>query len=238
MKYINVIVLLFFVINIFADGIPTNRARKEYPKFELLPSLKDRDLPLICDNSTKEQFPPIISQYKTSCGQASSMGYHFAYERNLTLNTSSKLPENIMAYNFTWNFINDGNGGSWPHEGYEIAKKMGCANSADFEINNRTAWLNGYEKYYNANDCHVTDIVSFKNHEIEKLKNWFYDKGTGTGKNGGLVTFASNMVMTYEWIWEGKIITNIAKGKLSHAMTLVGYNDNISCDLNKDGKDY
>lgn len=232
-------------------GEPTPESRAAYealPYFKLDPKLRGRKLPATVDHSTnKEKFRPIFNQIGGSCGQASGFGYHFTYERNLALgkalNPNSK--ENITAYGFTWNFLNRGTGtGSWPRDGYTIASKMGSAYVTDFNNadngGSQTAWLDGYEGYYNANDCHVTEQVKFDPKDIEAIKNWFYDKGTGTGKDGGMLTFVSNVSFPTQTIASGpfageKVCTRLTDGTM-HAMTFSGYSDEIGYDINGDGR--
>ncbi|MFC1476431.1 Ser-Thr-rich GPI-anchored membrane family protein [Fibrobacterota bacterium] len=215
------------------------------PKFTVTDKLKNRPLPPTVDNSAEPEFRGIFNQIGGSCGQASGMGYHFTYERNLALGTIPDTKENICAYGFTWNFVNGGSGsGSWPSAGYNIAEAMGCGHVADFNNADNggsgTAWMNGYEGYYNANDCHVVEQVRFDNSDIEELKNWFYDKGTGSGENGGCITFGSSTSFSISTIQSGpfqgqKLSSGLPSGS-SHAMTLAGYSDEIEYDLNGDGK--
>jgi len=215
------------------------------PRFEIPEHLRGRQLPPTVDNSTKPQMRPIFNQIGGSCGQASGMGYHFSYERNLVLGTLPTTDDNICAYGFTWNFVNGGSGsGSWPSAGYNIAKEMGCGHKADFNGQDNggsgTAWMNGYEGYYNANDCHIVRTVSFSKDDIDELKNWFYDKGTGTGENGGMVTFGASVSFSTTTISSGpysgqKLATSLSSGS-AHAMTLVGYSEEVSYDLNGDGR--
>jgi hypothetical protein len=233
-----------------AGGLKPMTAQEEaawnrLPKFKLSPKLRGRQLPPTCDNSTAYEFREIFNQIGGSCGQASGMGYHFTYERNLALGTTGADPENICAYGFTWNFVNGGSGsGSWPSAGYGIAKEMGCGHVIDFNNADNggsgTAWMDGYEGYYNANDCHIVEQVTFSKDDIDELKNWFYDKGTGTGKNGGCITFGSSTSFSNTTVQSGpfqgeKLATSLSSGS-SHAMTLSGYSDEVGYDLNGDGK--
>jgi len=215
------------------------------PKFKVPEKLRGRQLPPTCDNSEAPEFRPIFNQIGGSCGQASGMGYHFTYERNLALGTLPTTKDNICAYGFTWNFVNGGSGsGSWPSAGYNIAKEMGCGHVTDFNNADNggsgTAWMDGYEGYYNANDCHIVKTVSFSKDDVEELKNWFYDKGTGEGENGGCITFGSSTSFSIQTIQSGpyegqKISTSLSSGS-SHAMTLAGYSEEVTFDLNGDGR--
>ncbi len=222
-----------------------NEGWKNTPTFKLSPQIMNRKLPKTVDNSKAPQFRKIFGSVGGCSGQISAMGYHFTYERNLCLGKEAISGDNICAFGFTWNFLNKGkNIGTWPKDGYTIAMAMGCAHKRDFngseDGGSSTIWLDNYEGYKNADDCHITEKVPFKTTEIIKLKNWFYDKGTGSGKNGGLVTFGSSVDFTVETIASGpfkgqKVATTLKNGS-AHAMTLAGYSDEVSFDVNGDGK--
>jgi len=215
------------------------------PTFTLPAHLKGRQLPPTCDHSTEPEFRPIFNQIGGSCGQASGMGYHFTFERNQALGTTAAETKNRCAYGITWNFLNGGSGsGSFPHSGYYIAQVIGCGHVPDFNNadngGSQTAWMDGYAGYHNGNDCHVTEIVKFQASDIAGMKNWFYDKATGTGKNGGCVTFCSNCNYPTTTIASGpykgeKLCTSLTDGN-AHAQTFSGYSDEISYDVNGDGR--
>ncbi|MBN1980066.1 MAG: hypothetical protein JW795_00935 [Chitinivibrionales bacterium] len=216
------------------------------PFFELPAELAGRSLPKTVDHSTEPAFRPIFLQEGGSCGQASGICYHFTFERNQLYNANGKEQKNQCAPGIAWNFLNTGKDqGSWPHDGYAIAAAMGVGHVADFNGSEYGGnylsfiWLDGYAGYYNGNDCHVTEQVKFTSNDITGLKNWFYDKATGTGKNGGVVTFVSNTTYPTKVISSGtfkgqQVITSLADGE-SHAQTFSGYTDEVAYDLNGDG---
>ena len=228
--------------------IITEEEIEEYnslPELKLPAEIRNRQIPPTVDNSTEPQFRPIFNQIGGSCGQASSTGYHFTYERNLALGTLPDNKDNICAYGFMWNFVNGGTGsGSGPSKGYSIAEKMGAAHVSDFngEDNggSQTAWMNGYEGYYNANDCHVVKQIRFDPEDIDELRNWFYDKAKGTGEDGGCVTFVSNTKLEIVTIesgpFQGELLATDLEFGSAHCMTLAGYSDEIGHDVNGDGE--
>lgn len=198
-------------------------------------------LPATVINSSQPAFRSIFSQSGGSCGQASGIGYHFTYERNLALGRVANTPANICAYGFTWNFMNGGdrNVGSWPDWGYMVTQDMGAASVADFNGSDsggsESAWTTGYQRYFNALDAKVTRVVRFNGRDIQSLKNWLFDKGKGTGTQGGLVTFACsfNTMKQTVPIPDGpfagqQVATVIQPDPPDHAMTLVGYSDEIT----------
>ncbi len=198
------------------------------------------DLPLTVRHTTSPYFRPVFIQWGGSCGQASSIGYHYTFERNQALNIPcNSNADNMSSYIFTWNFVNDGiNQGSWPAWGYQIAQYMGVARESDFDWANGTFytnWLSGYTEYMNALQCHVKadSIVTFETTDIESMKAWLYDKGTGTGTNGGAITMAA------AWPWDTSgvisdgpfagynVVTTCPAGS-DHALTIAGYSDEIT----------
>ncbi|MDP2877645.1 MAG: hypothetical protein Q8O00_15760, partial [Holophaga sp.] len=221
-------------------------ALERLPIFTLSPEQRQalaapQALPATVINSNHQAFRPIFTQNGGSCGQASGIGYHFTYERNLALGRAASSPANICAYGFTWNFMNGGdrNIGSWPDWGYSVTQDMGAASVADFNGSDsggsESAWTSGYQRYFNALDAKVTRVVKFNPRDIQSLKNWLFDKGKGTGTQGGLVTFACsfNTIKQTVSIPDGpfmgqQVATVIQPDPPDHAMTLVGYSDEIT----------
>jgi len=154
---------------ILSDFSQESRYSPNYKKFSINESIKNRELPLTCDNSTKPQFPPIFLQKESTCAQVSSIGYHFTYEKNLLLGTEATTDKNVCSYMFTYSHVYDKNG-SFTYEGYEIAKRLGCPSIEDFKINDdKSIWMDGYEKYYRASNCLVDEIVSFNQKDIKLI---------------------------------------------------------------------
>jgi hypothetical protein len=218
------------------------------PAFELSPQLRGRSLPKTVDHSLDSAFRPIFNQSGGSCGQASGTAYHFTFERNMTLGLKGSDVKNQCAPGFPWNMVNAGKDqGSIPGQGYAIEQAMGCIRVPDFNNNMYGGaylnffWPTGFQAYYNANDCHVVSQKTFKTSDVALMKNWFYDKGTGTGKNGGCITFASSVSWTnITTIPSGphqgdKVAATLAAGT-AHCMTLTGYTEELSYDVNGDSR--
>jgi hypothetical protein len=87
----------------------------------------------------------------------------------------------------------------------------------------------------------VVTQKTFQTSDVAGMKNWFYDKGTGTGKDGGCITFASSVSWTnITTIPSGphqgdKVAATLAAGT-AHCMTLAGYTDELSYDINGDSR--
>ena len=215
------------------------------------------------DNSQKDWFRPIFHQDGGSCGQASGIGYLFTYEINRIRNLPAHLPQhkhNQYPTHYTWNYLNSGTGtGSWYYCGWDIIKDSGIPNVANYGglwqfpeesppcTKRRTVWVNGYEFYStsleNKVDLEYLSINVSTPEGLQTLKHWLNDHGEG-GETGGVANFAAVMphfpedygVIPTESEEAGKKII-LAFGHAGyHAMTIVGYNDNIKYDFNGDGE--
>jgi len=213
-------------------------------------------LPPMVDNSQKVWFRPIFSQYGGSCGQASGVGYLFTYEINRVRDpqgNQSSNSTNQYPTHFTWNFLNEGNGsGSWYYDGWEIIKESGIPTVETYGglwkniTGNSKVWETGYEKYYQYLQNKVVDEYHFIDPStplgLDILKHWINDHGVGAG-TGGLANFSCYMsgavyeILTSESAEAGKkIVRNWGTENGYHAMTIVGYNDNVKFDFNDDGQ--
>lgn len=205
-------------------------------------------LPRSVNNSKQIFMPPVFEQRSNSCSQASGIRYVFTYEVNRMLNRQSAGKECLFSYLYTWNYLNEGKEeGSHPELGYNIAKVAGVPTTDIFDddvyYSSYTKWMTGYDNYIAAMKYRVKDMVQFplKTEEgIQLLKQYLYNKGE-EGKAGGLVTFSC-----YSSDWglrsyhgpsstglEDIIVKNGTDG--AHALTIVGYDDDVQYDLNGDG---
>ena len=212
-----------------------------------IPELKTGNLPPRVDNSLTKYFPEVFSQYGWSCNQASSIGYLLTYELARARNVSAYEPENQYPPLYPWNFLNrasTSNGVSY-FDSWEIIKANGCPNIIDYPfLQDGTAWMSGYDKYYRAmqNKVHHNYSLNVSTPEgLERLKRYLYDHNTGT-KNGGLANFqiASGGIrfrtLSEESYNAGSPIITSFGAIVGHAMTIVGYDDSVKIDFNGDGK--
>lgn len=210
---------------------------------------KTAALPTSFDNSTHPAFRPIFNQKGGSCAQASGVAYVYTYEINCRRGLSSDIPENQYPYDFTYNFLNsgDGNNGSNTNTGWNIIKAIGVPNVKDyggFGLGKHTRWVSGYDVYLNGMQNRLKEyfyITIRKKEDIEKMKQWFVDRANGSPE-GGCLVIAANAT--------GEVLKKLASGtpeagKVAlvkfgttggHAMTIAGYNDQIRYDYNNDGK--
>lgn len=207
-----------------------------------------KDLPLQVDNTVNPWFRPIFNQSGGSCGQASGVSYNFTYEIDYERQVPANTTENQYPSHFTWNFINGGVGnGSWHFDGWLIIREAGCPSVYDYggmSYGGQTRWMSGYDLYYNAMFNRTLDFyaIDVSTHEgLETLKQWLYSRDGGT-LPGGLVNFGAGIgESTMSYLPSGT--PNAGKSVIiewgttsDHAMTFVGYDDEIVFDYNNDGQ--
>jgi hypothetical protein len=207
-----------------------------------------KDLPLQVDNTVNPWFRPIFSQSGGSCGQASGVGYNFTYEIDYERQVSANTAQNQYPTHFTWNFLNGGvGGGSWYFDGWMIINEAGCPTVADYggiAAGGSERWMTGYDLYYNAMFNRTLDFyaIDVSNHEgLETLKQWLYSRDGGT-LPGGLVNFGAGIgqstmsTLPSGTPQAGKPVVIEWGTSSDHAMTFVGYDDEIRFDFNNDGQ--
>lgn len=243
----------------WAGGVPPITPERQaeldaIPQFVFSPQSYATSLPYKINNSEHIWFSDIFNQRGASCAQASGVAYIFTYEVNRVRNVPADVPENQYPTHFTWNFFNKGTDtiGSWVTGGWQIIKEIGVPTVADYGglwmniPNNYMVWMSGYEKYLKALDNRVIEDyyqIDISTPEgLNNLKHWLVDHGEGA-RSGGLASFSCN-------ITEGEVYGYLPPqsedpGKKvllkfgtdgGHAMTIVGYNDNIKFDFNGDGQ--
>ncbi len=207
-------------------------------------------MPSSADNSINRYFRPIFNQKGNSCAQASGIGYIFTYEINRIRNRDGKDEKNWFPSHYAWHFINNGaDMGSWPYQGWDIVTLMGCPTYDDFGgmdggDPSYTKWMTDYTKYYTGMDNKVTGQQIIENCNtpfgLNNLKQYLYDYGLGRSV-GGLASFSAHASgFIADTIRSGPHAGEVAIKKWgvggAHMLTFVGYDDNIVCDVNGDGK--
>lgn len=205
-------------------------------------------LPTSVNNANTMYFRPVFNQVGGSCGQASGVGYTFTYEINLARNLSSAVEANQYPHYYTWNFLNDGvGGGSWYFDGWDIIRDNGCPNVPIWGgmTGDNTRWLTGYDNYLSGMHNRVTTYAQITDVNtaagITNLKHWLYDHGNGSAV-GGLACFAV-LIDNSDYVNLPAGTPDAGKSMLIkwgndgyHAMTIVGYNNNVRYDFNGDGQ--
>lgn len=226
------------------------------PEMTLSPASAATTLFYKVDNSTRIFMRPVFNQEGGCCGQAAGIGYTFTYEINRLRNLDGALEENQYPTHFTWNFLNGGesDGGSWYFDGWDIVKQSGCPNVLTYggmymplSAGRHLVWMTGYDKYFQAMHNRTLEysyIDLSTPAGLETFKHWISNHNAGEA-TGGLGCFAMFL--------EGAVYSDLPPGEEGgkkiisdwhyndnedwfHAMTFVGYNDNIKYDINGDGQ--
>lgn len=231
--------------------VPLSEADKKklaaLPEWPFEPQTRRIELPAVVDNSATPYMRPLVSQVGLECGQASSIGIQFTYEINAKRKVPGNLPENQYATHFTYNFLNGGsNAGISYYESFEIVKYAGNPSVATYggmATGGPSRWMDGYANYLSAMKNRIENLYSIKTNTVEgllKVKHWIYDHGDGS-EMGGMVSFYSQFtnppnVFPAGVPEAGKHVITWWGSSPDHAMTIVGYNDNIRWDYNGDGQ--
>jgi hypothetical protein len=205
--------------------------------------------PAATDNSLLAAFRPIFNQQGGSCSQASSIGYVFTYEMNWFRGVAGNVPENQYPYDFSYNFLNSGNGanGAMPDQGFSIAMAVGIPTVSaygGFGLGMFTQWVSGYNIYLNgmANRPDSQFIVKVNTPAgISTMREWLSNHGNGSPQGGCLVfcydATGSQIVSLAAGTPQAGKKVMIANGSGGgHAVTIAGYDDSVRYDYNGDGK--
>ena len=231
------------------------------PVLVLSPESQATTLPTEVNNSDYFYFPYkdysgeikkhiYLQEGNASCAAVSTVFYTFSYEINRARGVPGLFDENKYPPNFTWNFLNDGiyDKGSGFYGNLLIVKENGVPNSVDWgnlDPADYLRWMSGYEKYHNS---HYNRIEGYsKIHTLYNpdslmlLKHWIADHNKGSAI-GGLAVFAAfgacadEVYLPPESAHAGEEATVEWGTDCEHAMTIVGYCDDIKWDYNGDGQ--
>lgn len=191
-------------------------------------------LPASVDNSRLPCFPPIIDQRGGSCAQAAGVGYMFTYEVNRLMGRDAASAENRFAYQYAWNFLNGGvDEGGFVEQGLTLARATGMMTEADYGVHpvGEFRWASGFDRYLRALSFRVVRILTF-GRDVRLVKRWLFDAGDGSAA-GGVVTFSTQSrgwdIVDYSGprsTGYTALLTRLPTDG-SHAMTIVGYDDNV-----------
>ncbi|MCF6185209.1 MAG: T9SS type A sorting domain-containing protein [Bacteroidales bacterium] len=222
--------------------IPSEAEINKIPVVKLSVKEKSKALPSSLDNSSKVYFRPVFSQTDGCCAQASGIAYNYTYEINRERGTSANVSINQFPTHYTYNFLNggDGSNGSWYTDGWDIIRADGCPTVSAYGglvHSDATYWMSGYSNYENGMNNRVKDYFAIDvstPEGLETLKHWMYDHLEGAS-DGSIVNFAAGVGdVFFNMTYDNKIIE--WEHQVNHAMTFVGWDDNISYDYNNDGK--
>ncbi len=208
----------------------------------------------VVDNSTSTAFPPIGGQGNlSSCVSWAATYYQMTYENALArgINVSGGDNSNIFSPRWTYDFCNGGsNGDSDPNSTYEVMAKNGAATLAQFPYIGDDSNPASY-RAWSLNPAVWRSAINYR-------PSWSSITGSGdsfinslkTQVAGGRVLTFCTYVQSWDYHEIGDDPNTEADNSLSgqfiatymstsqkdyHTMTIVGYNDYIWCDINRNG---
>lgn len=209
------------------------------------------------DNSKDPYFPAIGDQGSiNSCGAWSAVYYQLTHEMNRALNRQT-TPQNTFQPLFVYNLVIGGNNwGTYANDLYEIMCHTGCATVASVsDSNNIKTWNPQEDIWKEANNYRIDSFMQFRNvgdkfTRITSPRDSDLDALKIMLRSGHIISFAANV-----YSFRNKTLTALAgdpsvnSGAVgntviykvigtegSHAMVIVGYDDNIWTDINDNGK--
>lgn len=213
-------------------------------------SKENYDLPSKVDNSKLKYFPPISVQQYSSCGSFSATYYQLTYTNAFARDwdiKSSGSPNNVFSAKWTYNLLNNGEDkGTWMTWAYELFKNHGAATLSEFP------YEGGYLEWPMSQGAWRT-ALNYRVDEYGQVNNLDSEEGLKKLKqllnDGYILTFATyisswhttNILnqpsITDDDQYEGKnVVTWMDDRNLEgHAMTLVGYDDELWADINGNG---
>ncbi|MCX7804787.1 MAG: Ig-like domain-containing protein [Planctomycetota bacterium] len=214
----------------------------------LAPEGSDQPLPAYVDNSTLDAFPPIRSQGSlNSCVSWATTYYQMTHNTALARGWNARAGGDQYRFSpkWTYNFVNGGgNNGTYVSDNYNVISRHGAARWSEFPCDsNCLEWDLNTDHWRNAVYCRTNApqyVFNVSGTGLAQLKQLLND--------GYVVTFA-----TYVNSWQYKTISDDPSTSADdpfagkdccfwvngtaggHAMTFVGYNDDIWVDINSNG---
>ena len=214
-------------------------------------------LPSSVDLSVSPYFPPIQNQMiMNSCAAFSTTYYQFTYEKNKLHRVPSDTPDTWASPKWTYNMNNKGiNGPINETKAYSVLSKCGAVSWEQFPYMMQYD-ENGNlepEQFYEL-PTNLADVREAMGTRINANWSTYIIPGAGTPITSAtdsdltaIKTLLNNgkVLVIDTWMnWQEKVNGNgeiisyrcyRGKDNEGHSMTLVGYDDNITCDVNRNG---
>ncbi len=216
--------------------------------------------PAFVNNQATKHFPPIFTQAGGSCGSASRIGYMFTHEINSLRDANAAFSRNQYPTHFTWLLTNSNSGkegmaaangipNAVTYGGVTYSKVFGDQAETDRDF----GWMQGYDKWYSAMFNRIERNANFPlsvetEEGREAVKNWLWNHNGDTDFHSGGVcgigVASGNMALSIldypenEDRWSSLPTTYYVKNwgpQVDHALTIVGYDDLITFDLDGNG---
>lgn len=214
-------------------------------------------LPTSVDLSTSPCFPPIGNQGGIgSCAAWASTYYQYSYEVNKLNNVTSTENRVIYSPKWTYNNINHGSdSGSSYTNAYRLLKNQGAltqtqfpyptsATSSNYNVQELPTYANAVKDMRNALNTRLTSyttesisgtgtaITSNSDSDLKTIKNLLISQKVLTFQTWNEFDYKHG---TGSWSNTKLAYRCYDSDRSSHAMTVVGYNDNVTCDINGNG---
>lgn len=214
----------------------------------------ESQLPASCDNSTSPYFPAIGDQARSnSCASFATTYYQFTYEAN-KLNNIVTTPDNTYFPMWTYNFCRYPNdGGSTFEDNYNVLTKWGALRYSDYDnipstlTSSYTYWSDNTEAKIEALNTRISTVNTIHTPMNGSGIMISFEPGTSDTHAFDAVKhiLSSGKILTVSSISSGWVYKTTTNGETAiiqnnsnaggHAITIVGYNDNIKCDINGNG---
>lgn len=219
----------------------------------------DEQLPSAVDNSASDRFPVIGDQGRSNSCVAWSFGYYqmtnnIAVARGHSVKSgSTNVNKNyVISPKWLYNLINDGQNVPTSEEyAMEVACCYGGASWADCygettaNYGNYATWNPGTEIWRNAinnkmNKGSYLDLYDYNSEKIKLLKKLLINGYvvsfiTDSPEDGGLNNWHTMNCTVGSNSSSEKACYYVSESTASHAMTVVGYDDSVWADVNKNG---
>ena len=203
-------------------------------------------LPSSVDLSTSPCFPPIGDQKSLgSCASYATTYYQYTYEVNKLNHVNSESDRVIYSPKWTYNFANNGyNSGTTLTNNYKVLMSLGCLKNNDFPYTGNSSdyieWASGLED--EKIEALQTRITKINKYEIPVNSNISSPSSTALQGLKNVLNEGKIVVTSTRCYFNSKIVNNnciayrCTQNLLgNHALTIVGYDDNICCDVNENG---
>lgn len=201
------------------------------------------------DNSALKYFPPIRSQGSLpSCGCFSGTYYAMTYMHAFARDLDAKDGGDDYRFSpkWTYNMVNNGQTqGSWYYHAYEIGMKHGVATWAEFPYDSdyrawsldQIVWRNSIDRRFNEYGYVANTHLDSGIEQVKQMLTDGYVLNFPTYINSWQYkTISNDPGTTEDDLFVGKNCCFWVNGTDGyHAMTVVGYNDNIWVDINGNG---
>ncbi len=212
-------------------------------------------LPSRVDNSRRPEFPPIYKQKWGACGQFASVASIFTYEMNVLNGTAADSDATRFPAHFSWNMINEAeNHGSEAYHGWEVAKRVGIPTAATYggvRFEKIGVWPNGYDIWREAMEYRVSGYRYSPAKTVAQLneaRGWLHNRNQADPEKetiGGVLAMDGRMgelksvtvtIPKGQYAEGQDVWTTWGPSGFGHGMACVGYDDQVGCDLNGDGR--